>query len=252
VVKVARRAALGTLGLNVLISFSPHVDAAAHFGGGIMGAAILAVFAASRHLPIQGNTRRAHVGLRVLAVALGLMFAAGLVVAQLKGRPWELDSPPALVRTELSGSGWTVDVPVGAALRASSQENEVAFGDLGRDSDFVVIDWDPLVEDGTVLDGTSELAGIQHQLQRVPEGLEMVTPPRLATDPGALPHVVVRYRYISQPDQVVDRAIGIIDGATVRVSVIGWEALPAAFEGLAVRVLESIRPASQPLPAHAP
>jgi hypothetical protein len=52
--------------------------------------------------------------------------------------------------------------------------------------------------------------------------------------------VSVRYRYMSNPDVIDDRVIGVVDAALVRVDVIAWSALPGAYAGLAKRVLGSL------------
>lgn len=84
----ARRAALWNLGLNVMVSFVPHVDWAAHFGGGLVGAALL-FLVLMRGLPrgdaLASPGPRSGMALRAVAAVVGLMLAAGAVLGPVMG-----------------------------------------------------------------------------------------------------------------------------------------------------------------------
>jgi membrane associated rhomboid family serine protease len=246
-ISIARRTAAANLTLNVVNSFNPHVDLAAHVGGGVMGALVLLALAASGQLPSGGRPASASGwALRAAAGALALAFAIGLSVAQFFGRPWELAAAPALARVDLPGSPWSVAVPRAQSAHARAEATSTEFGSIAFDPSVVDITWVALADAATPLDPTRELAAIQRQLQHVPDGLEEVMAPRVASGAGrAGSHVTARYRYADNRDLIYDRAIGILDGAMVRVDVIAWQALPAAFEGLAARVLGSLEPAQR-------
>lgn len=240
---VARRTAAANLGLNLVNSFNPHVDLAAHVGGGLMGAAVLVLLAASGRLAENGRAAPP-VGWRLRApvLLLAACFLCGLVVGIVAGRPWRVDAPPELERIALPGSPWSVEVPSDRSPQPEGEEDDAtAFGNLAYDPRVVDIGWAPLAGGASAREPWDELGAIARQLETVPAGLEPIAPPRVVRD-DARPdrsRVVARYRYSANPDVIDDRAIGIIDGVRVRVDVIAWAALPRAFEGLAPRILQS-------------
>jgi rhomboid protease GluP len=245
-VGLSRRAAAASLGVNLVISFNPHVDLAAHVGGGLMGAAVLVSLALLGRLSSHGRAAPP-VGwlLRGLAGALAAAFAVGLVVAITQGRPWALDAAPELERVSLPGSPWSVEIPQGRTARAESdRSSSTVFGNLAYDPIVVEISWLPLSSAAREREPLDELAAIARQLLEMPEGLEQLIPPRVVADaarPGRS-SVTVRYRFSGDAEQVHDLAIGVVDGMQVNVNVSGWAELPRAFDGLAPRILRSLEP----------
>jgi hypothetical protein len=240
--------------LNLVNSFNPHVDAAAHIGGGLMGAAVLVLLAMTGRLSPHGRAAPP-VGwlLRGFTAALAALFLVGLLGAQLAGRPWQLDRAPELRRVALPGSSWSVAVPQGLSLQAQSagtSERAAAaeFGNLAYDPSVVDLTWVPLVGPDSLPAPAAELEAIVRMHARPPAGLETIIPPHVVPD-GDMPgggYVAVRYRYTANVEVVEDEAIGIFDAAQVRVRVVGWSALPRAFEGLAPRILQSLEAGSTP------
>jgi hypothetical protein len=108
------------------------------------------------------------------------------------------------------------------------------------------ISWAPFTDGPSVREPRDELSMILRQLATVPDGMQQLIPPRIVRDDRrpARSYVAVRYRYASNDEVVDDRAIGIVEGALVRVDVIAWEALPRAYDGLAGRILASLEPAA--------
>lgn len=245
---LARRTAATNLALNLVNSFNPHVDAAAHVGGGLMGALILVSMALSGGLSSHGRpSPPAGAWLRGVAAALALTFGLGFARGIVAGRPWELDRPPELSKVDLPDSPWRVGLPSGQTTRSASAGGTwLEFGDLSHDPTLVDIGWEPLSDGPSDREPRDELALILRRLATAPEGLEPLSAPRLVRDDArpARSFVAVRYRYVSNDEWVDDRAIGIIDGARVRVRVIAWAALPRAYEGLSARILRSIEPAA--------
>jgi rhomboid protease GluP len=240
---VARRTAAANLGLNLVNSFNPHVDMAAHVGGGLMGAAVLVLLAASGRLSSHGRAAPP-VGwlLRAPAALLVCCFLSGLCGAIVAGRPWRVDDAPELERVMLPGSPWSVEVPSERSARRESDEADATeFGNLAYDPSVVDIGWAPLSNGASARETREELGFIVHQLETVPAGLEQIVSPRVVRDEAHPTRslVIARYRYSANPEVIDDRAIGIIDGVRVRVDVIAWAALPRAFEGLAARILRS-------------
>jgi len=95
-VAVARRTAGVNLAINVLNSFRPQIDWAAHFGGGVVGAVLLLSGAITRGLPRLTEAApeeapldsREPSWLSPAAALLLLLAAAGVARAVLQGRPW--------------------------------------------------------------------------------------------------------------------------------------------------------------------
>ena len=116
---------------------------------------------------------------------------------------------------------------------------------MAYDPSVVDVSWAPVPSHADEPEVTTELQLVQQRLAEVPEGLEVVVPPRVvgAVD-GAVPgaHVSVRYRYVKNPMLIDERVIGFVHGAIVRVDVTAWADLPGAYDGLAQRVLGSFEP----------
>lgn len=244
-VGIARRTAAANLGLNLLNSFNPHVDVAAHVGGGLMGAAVLVLLAASGKLSAHGRApARAGAGLQIAAGSLACLFVVGLCAAISAGKPWQLDAAPALERVRLQGSPFSVEVPRDRSA-AAEDEGGHSFGNVAYDASVVDVSWAPLPSRSGEPDLAAELARVQQRLAQVPAGLEVVVPPRVVSATSAAAptaHVRVRYRYLANPMVIDERVIGFAHGAIVRVDVTAWVDLPGAHDGLAARVFESFQP----------
>jgi membrane associated rhomboid family serine protease len=255
---VARRTALVNLGVNVLASFVPRVDFAAHIGGGIAGALVLLALARWRRLPIQcAAVRSPHVALRGLAALCVACFAVGLGVAGSEGRPWRLAVGPELERVSWPGLPWSVELPRGYARAAVGAERDGALeslelGDLRHDPSLIQLQWASIAQRSARSELEAELAELARELRSL-DGLQVLTPARLHTQPDAPggAYISVRYRYAQNPDIIDDWAIGVHDGARVRVHVSAWAALASASEGLAAHILFSFdrrgRAGAQPL-----
>jgi hypothetical protein len=219
-----------------------------------MGAAVLVLLAMAGRLSPHGRAAPP-VGwlLRGFTAALAALFLVGLLVAQLAGRPWQLDRAPELTRVALSGSSWSVAIPRGLSLEeqsagTSERAATAEFGNLAYDPSVVDLTWVSLLGPDALPAPAAELEAIVRMHSRPPAGLETIIPPHVVPD-GDMPgggYVAVRYRYTANVDVVEDEAIGIFDAAQVRVRVVGWTALPRAFERLAPRVLQSLAVGSTP------
>lgn len=244
---VARRTALVNLAVNVLASFVPRVDVAAHVGGGIAGALVLLALARWRQLPVQSSAARPpHGALRALAALCVVAFAIGLSLAWREGRPWRLDSGPELERVTWADFPWSVDLPRGYARAAVPAEDpgvleSLELGDLRYDPSLIQLQWASLAQPSARSELEAELAELARELRSL-DGLEVLAPARLQTPPGARgeAYISVRYRYAQNPEIVDDWAIGVRDGVRVRVHVSAWAALATGSEGLAARILHSL------------
>jgi membrane associated rhomboid family serine protease len=243
---MARRTVLANLGLNLLASLSPHVDLAAHVGGGLMGALVFCWLAASARGPSgAGLESRTASSTRWVTALLAAAFLVGLLVAQRQGRPWRLAETPVLVRVPLGALHWTVELPEELSPSQELQgPSSRSFGNLAYDPCVVDITWAALPSSVQPLDIPHELSMIRRQLRLPQAGLQLLDEPSIHGD-GVGSWVGARYRYVSNADVSDDRAIGIIDGRLVRVDVVGWEALPRSAVGLATRILHSLGPGAR-------
>jgi membrane associated rhomboid family serine protease len=142
---------VSTLVLNVAYSFTPGINMWAHFGGGLLGFVWVASGAGGWGRQPLGHPARAPdraqplYGLLMLLCVGGM--SASLVAAMVYGRPWALNTPPALVPTTIGGV--TVSVPEGlAATEPESAQGwtEQAFGTLSSDPIVVILRAKPLDE----------------------------------------------------------------------------------------------------------
>jgi membrane associated rhomboid family serine protease len=117
-----RRSTATNMAIQVFVSFLPGVSWQAHFGGGIVGFALMLT-----GLVRPSEARRALWGVAggIGALALAGAMAAALVV----GRPWELGEPPALHAEALVGTTLTLDLPARPRVEGSGDAREYVAGD---------------------------------------------------------------------------------------------------------------------------
>lgn len=138
----AQRAAVINLGINLFASFQTNVDWAAHFGGGLFGAALFALVL-QRGLPAlkdqdmdddPGPVPMPGLGVRALTVGLvGALLVSGVLAVAL-GRPWVLSQSPTWADTASKKLGVTVSLPTVLELARPDPDrpesaNAQSFGD---------------------------------------------------------------------------------------------------------------------------
>jgi rhomboid protease GluP len=116
-----RRRAIVPLAINFLYSFQPGVDTWAHFGGGIVGFALMVtgvITLGVDPLWTEGaesaelrRRRRSSGGLTLAAVVFAILMVTSLVLALVTGRPWQVSAPPVLERVRVADTGVTVEMP---------------------------------------------------------------------------------------------------------------------------------------------
>jgi membrane associated rhomboid family serine protease len=117
----ARRRAIAPLAINFLYSFRPGVDTWAHFGGGLVGFALMVtgvITLGVDPLWTEGaegaelrRRRRSSGNLTLAAVVFGILLVASLVLALVAGRPWQASAPPVLERVRVADTGVVVQMP---------------------------------------------------------------------------------------------------------------------------------------------
>lgn len=114
--------------INAAYSFKPGVDMLAHFGGGLVGFALMFTVLTEGLVPVEqrsdpARAERAPGPLGAVASALvGAAMVASVLIALLAGKPWKLGGSPEMARVPLGDTGLTVEVPEGA--RASTEDGK--------------------------------------------------------------------------------------------------------------------------------
>jgi membrane associated rhomboid family serine protease len=244
----AKKAALTNLLLNVIVSFQPHVDWAAHAGGGTAGAILVFSGLLTSSLPrlneperIWTETSRADLldartpaWIRPLAFALGLFYAASIPVALYHGKPWRSGKPLELVRRSSPAQGISFEVP--ADLEPNDDPSAREFGAV-----FGNIYTDPAVLEVGRLErapGPAEehIQRVLEALRRPPQGMRPVGDPELKTIRGR-PSAIARYTARALR---LERAVTVTSSATWQVDASVWAQYAYAYGDLAERVIGTI------------
>lgn len=246
-----KRAALINLGLNIANSLRPDVDWAAHFGGGVVGGALLAAGLLTVGLPRLAAAPPDEVPkdsppswLRPTAVSLAVLLAAGGLLGILMGKPWMVGAPRAFTARALGPTGLHVEIPENLAEQESAEEDSVftsIYGDLMLDSMIVevsVFPFDPpLTDEELELEGESLesilTATIPANAEAIGEAEE--------TREGKTSYRVAVHRLGN--GLILESAAVVTPGFTGRASVVAWPQLRRDNDiGIAERAVRSISP----------
>ena len=153
------------VGINAAYSFQPGIDLLAHFGGGLVGAALVGSGLLLAGIPLVKDSndpthppRREGVVVNVAAFALGLALLASMGVSLWSGRPWELQQTPAVHLVEVAGENASLELPH-LLGRGTVEGHSVIFGSMSVDPMVVIVAFAPeLLDEAQVADpkGTLE------------------------------------------------------------------------------------------------
>lgn len=126
--------------LNIAISLRPNIDIRAHFGGGLVGFALMTTVLTSGLVPVEerespdrAEVKKGPISLALAGVAAVAM-AASVLWALAAGKPWEIAAAPVMTRVPIGDTGLTMEVPSALTKRIQrSSEGEVevfTHGDL--------------------------------------------------------------------------------------------------------------------------
>lgn len=246
-----KRAALINLGLNVVNSFRPEVDWAAHFGGGVVGGLLVLAGVLTVGLPRlaelspeQTPEDRRPAWLRPAAFALTGLLGLGGAYGLFQGAAWSLTAKPELVRRSLGGSGFGIELPSTLGepkeLRQVPGQVTAVYGDLLSDLVAVevhVVRFEPPL---TAAQLATEYQALEQALAaNAPPGTKLVGQPREFSEADAH-YIVSLYRF--ENGLTLERAGFLTPGFGGRVDVAVWPQLrDAGYAGMAERAARSIR-----------
>lgn len=189
----AQKAALINLGINVLNSFQPHVDFAAHLGGGLMGgllmlsgALIIGVKPLGRERAEAADDSGAAVKfssghddknaasptpllLRAVALLAGVLLLSSLALAWQDAKPWQLTAAPDYddQMVQIGSQRYALKIPAGLAEVKDQQDppntaaaptaeglRERIWGNIQHDSAMLIFATGPLTT------GSGDLAAV--------------------------------------------------------------------------------------------
>jgi rhomboid protease GluP len=143
VLPVVRRNAMVNLLLSIAVSFVPQVDAMAHLGGGLVGAALVFSGVLTRGLERDAPARANRPTTAAALAGIALLVAA-FVTALVHGRPWELAALDRTVERHIDDVHVTIPVALGAGEVVPSENGRsVLFGDLLDDPIAIAITIEP-------------------------------------------------------------------------------------------------------------
>lgn len=143
VLPLIRRNALVNLVLTLGISFLPQVDAMAHLGGAIVGGALVLTGVVTRGVAVDAPVRPSR-WLGVGAIVCAAVLVGAFATAIVRGRPWQLAAPGAMVERSLGGVHVTVPEMLGpGTLTALGNEQKIEIGDMLRDPMAITIGISP-------------------------------------------------------------------------------------------------------------
>jgi membrane associated rhomboid family serine protease len=248
VVARARSAVVAVLVANLFLALVPSIDAWAHVGGALTGAALMVLRKPLLGLgPVKlGPAPPAGPLLRIAGGAAFGVLVAAEVVALANGRPWDLTGPDQLARRTVAG--WSVALPrwVGDTKTSSPEirSTEVSAGRLGRDPAHIQL---------TLIRAETELTPdeVRRELEAVLRPMLAAPPDGEVLDVGPLDHIGpwrLRSAAYTEAEGAFrhDRAFGVSPFGFARVGVATLPSDAARFDGLARQILTSIVPAEAP------
>jgi membrane associated rhomboid family serine protease len=193
IVPLVRRNALVNLLLIVGVSFFPQVDAMAHLGGGLVGAALVLSGVLTRGLSHDGPPRANKAINAAALAALGLHVAA-FATAQMVGRPWELAQLDDTVERRAGNVRVTVPVALGEGEIATIDGlRTVSFGALPEDPLFVWVSFEDYLRRDDPEARARDVAEFLAKPTTPPEGMVAVGA-RVLDARGDMPAFRERYR----------------------------------------------------------
>ncbi|HEY7955542.1 MAG TPA: rhomboid family intramembrane serine protease, partial [Polyangia bacterium] len=230
--------------INFFYSFSPGIDLYAHFGGGLVGFALMLSGALTIGVqPTWDGAPRAperrRPVLTLAAATLAIAMLASVALALATGRPWALGDPPRLRPVVVGDSGVSLSLPEAIALppKIETRPNGV------RLFDFITIG-EPLgveVVIAPIGPGGDPAATLEAERQT----LDRVSPPK-ATREGAATLVTVgarRFAFVRyrMRGATMQTWVTVLNDQEVVLRVYQYGAVPPSWSGAARQIVASLR-----------
>ena len=239
----ARGAVAQNLILNVVISFLPGINAAAHFAGGAIGMLLMLTVLAPG-LPTWGDDGvrpgEPPDWLQPLAWLTGSALLASAAIAVVTGRPWALAAPGPTVEAQLAAG--RIAVPAQLAPRTPDPAKDtVVFGNLLSDPAVVLASGIPL--EPAELEEAREHPEL---LLAQPEATRTIDPPTSMRRDG---RTLATARYVHKTGDLWESALVLMpDGdhgapaEMLRIDAVLHARASQAWHGLATEIAASATP----------
>lgn len=246
-----RKGALINLALNVGVSFLPRVDAAAHFGGGAVGALLVLTGLATAGIPTleqaaKGAREYSPWWLTPTYWVMVTTLVAGIGAGLYFGRPWELVTAPAWSRAQISELDLALEVPTSIvderqvvepeAEPRGARSTHVIFGNARDDALTMEVFFVPFREPVPEERVDEALDQLAEHLGKAPKGQVVDRPPERRTFAGRR-GLAVRHRSRAT---VTDCAAILYEDGFVEVCTEVWSTFEDAQAGTMTRAAESL------------
>jgi rhomboid protease GluP len=233
-----RRNAMINLVINLAVSFHPQVDAWAHLGGGVVGAALLFGGVLTRGLAEPGAARRPARGLAIAAGAMLGLVVASLAAAWSTGKPWQLvAAPTSWARHALGPVSIETPALLGApvSLPGDDRVSVWEIGDLLRDPLVLTVVVKPHGREGETL--ADHVRSLENEDLPAPEGARVLTPWHRLPGGGS-PTFEVEYAF--EDRYLMSVFLQAHDDVDVQIESIRWTPLAAKWAEPLQRVHASL------------
>jgi len=242
----ARATTMQALVLNILYSFQPNVDWAAHAGGGLVGALLVGsglLLTGVPHFAERAKTVLSEPpSLKVVALGLVTLLIGAGACAALVGDPLALRTAPPLVSTSTEPLGIVFDAPRGVRVdvQKDGESNIAVVGEILRDGFVMVVVGDPHVPplDGASL--TTEIESVRAAFEQGLPGTTLIGAVEVEQKENADAFVISRQRYENGVPSV--RVLRINREVFVIVTITHFASLPFDAEALARAVASTAVP----------
>lgn len=236
-----RRQAVINLVLVLAISFHPQVDAWAHLGGGLVGAALVYSGVLTRGLAMPGSgPSQGERGFAIAAWVVAGLAAASFAIACAKDRPWMLVAEPTWARRTIGEVSFEAPESLGEPVPIDAAYGVWIVGDPVRDGMIVLVEIKAQEPDPDALAKT--IHELETEAPPLPAGAEAVEPWHRVEGPGP---ATFQQEFLSE-DVLVIHSVQLRDDALVKLRTDRWPGLAAHLAGPARRIHASFAEAAAP------
>lgn len=245
-----RRRGLTVLLVNFVYSFTPGIDLWAHFGGGVVGFALIASGLLTRGLvprstpglPEQPQPARSQTTLVVIAWMTGAVMLVSLIAALAAGRAWQFRDPPVFERVRIADTGLSVELPT-AVSSVVKETRDGAF----RIFLYGSFNSSPVVVEilDTVLSQPVVLEQLDPFLESLREEFQNIAPPGAMRVENAMIVTIAKHRFVAVAhtanQMTVKSWISAFRDHQVVIRILALPQVPPAWERISDRIVGSLQ-----------